>query len=400
MNRQKNLLLVIVCAFWFGQYVHIPYQVTYLQSLGYSSGIVGLVVGAYGLVQVFFRMPFGLMADHAGKHKKIILFGVLCVGIASALRILIPNITGYFIANIFSGLGASAWISYMVLYLSYFDNDKLQSATGKILAVNNAGIFMGFLASSVTYAALGMKFICGLAVIIAVVAFVLGFRLKEHPSKVGTLTYGELLKTVRYKRLIYFSILALLQQGVQMATVMSFTVKVAKEIGASALEVGLTSIVYIVFTVLFAQLSTRPIFLRIGYRVIVPIGFLVQALYCILVPHMTNLYGIYVCQILAAVGMGFLFSALTSESMLGIPVNRSSTAMGIFQAIYAVGMTAFPILTGQIEEWCSLTVSYYVMAAVLFVGLISVLFFYYGSSKQYFAKKGTRYESRRKMEST
>lgn len=377
MRSQKNLLLFIVCAFWFGQYVYIPYQVTYLQSLGYSSGIVGVVVGAYGLVQVFFRFPFGLMADHAGKHKKIILFGVLCVGIASTFRILLPNITGYFIANIFSGLGASAWISFMVLYLSYFDNDKLQSATGKILAANNTGVFLGFVASSVTYAALGMKFICGLAVVIAAVAFITGFGLKENPIEGETLSYRELLQTLHYKRLIYFSILALLQQGVQMATVMSFTVKVAKGLGASSLEVGLTSIVYIVFTVLFARLSTGPLFVRIGYRVIVPAGFLVQALYCILVPNMTSLYGVYCCQILASAAMGFLFTALTSESMLGIPANRNSTAMGVFQAIYAVGMTVFPILTGRIEEAGSLTMSYYVMAVILLVGLLSVLHFYY-----------------------
>lgn len=376
LNRQKKLLLLIVCTFWFAQYVYIPYQVTYLQSLGYGSAQTGMVVGAYGLVQIFCRIPFGMLADHVGKHKKIIVSGLIAVATASVFRIAMPNLTGYFIANLFSGLGASAWISYMVLYLSYFDNSKLQSATGKVLAANNSGVFLGFLVSSLSYAVLGMKFICAMSVTMGIAGLFLCIGIRENSHERETLSYRELLKTATYKRLLFFSFLALLQQGIQMATVMSFTVKIIKKLGAQGWQIGMTSIIYIVFAVLFATLSTKSFFAKIGYRCLVPAGIVVQFLYCVLVPNMTSIYGVYACQILASAAMGFLFTALTSESMKGIPENRNSTAMGIFQAVYAVGMTLLPVLTGAIADTYQLRTAYYVMAALLATGFVSAVVFY------------------------
>ena len=116
-TKQMRMLLILVCIFWFGQYVYIPYQTTYLTEIGVSADIIGIIIGAYGLVQIFFRIPVGIFADMGGGHKKIITLGICCVGIASLIRVLFPNAAGFFAENLFSGLGASACISYMVFYM-------------------------------------------------------------------------------------------------------------------------------------------------------------------------------------------------------------------------------------------------------------------------------------------
>lgn len=373
-------MIIIICAFWFGQYVHIPYQISFLQSLGYEDGLIGIVVGAYGFTQVLLRIPFGVMADHAGKHRNIILGGLLVVITAQLIRIFVPTLVGFLIANLLSGIGASAWISYMVLFMSYYDASELQKASGLVLAANNTGVFLGFLVSSFTFALLGMRFLCICAVVVGVLALIVGSGLTENEAmakeQTKTLSVKELLRPGIYKRLFFFALLALLQQGVQMATVMSFTVKVVKRLGGEGWQIGMSSIVYIVFAVIFSKVSTYPFFSRIGYRIIVPVGLAMQMLYCILVPNLGSIYAVYACQLLASSALGFLFTSLTSESMKGIPANQSSTAMGIFQAVYAVGMTTVPILVGQVAEAASLDAAYYTMAAMLGVGTIVAFIFY------------------------
>ena len=47
-------------------------------------------------------------------------------------------------------------------------------------------------------------------------------------------------------------------------------------------------------------------------------------------------------QVLPGMATGILFSYATSEAMQGVPGEQRSTAMGFFQAVYAVGMTTFP----------------------------------------------------------
>lgn len=368
-KRQMNLLLVIVCLFWFGQYVYIPYQTTYLLSIGVPSGITGLIIGAYGLVQIFFRIPAGILADTGSGHKKMIMAGVCCVSAASLFRVLRPDAQGFFVANLFSGLGASAWISYMVFYMQ-LGKDAIQAATGKIMAANNTGVFLGFVTSSLLYERMGMTMICLFSVVAGAIGIALVFGIREERPEKRSFTAQEWRGIFTYRRLLFFSVLAMLQQGVQMATCMSFTIQAVKELGATSVQSGIASIVYIVMAVAFSLLSGSSFFVKSGSNRVIPAGIVCQMVYCILVPAASNVYEIYGCQVLAAAAMGFLFTSLTSESMKGVPDHFYSTAMGIFQSVYAVGMTAFPILTGYIRGKFGLAGGYYFMAAMLGLGLI------------------------------
>lgn len=373
---QMRLILLLVCIFWFGQYVYIPYQTTYLIEKGVSADVVGIIIGAYGLVQIFFRIPVGILADLGSGHKKIILSGICCVGIASLIRVLFPNAAGFFAANLFSGVGASTWISFMVFYMGFYGEDALQAATGKVIAANNTGVLLGFVTSSVLYGQLGMRWICMFSFLAGLIGTLLSGGIQERKGTAGKVVKKELLGLFVHKRLLFFSVLALLQQGVQMATCMSFTIQAAKDLGAAEWQVGTTSIIYIVFAVLFSYLSGKKVFIRIGASKIVPFGLAVQAAYCMLVPNMQSIYGIYLCQILASFAMGFLFTSLTSESMKGIPQQYYSTAMGIFQAVYAIGMTAFPIIAGAVLNHFNQQMAYYFMAVSLLLGFAAAVIFY------------------------
>jgi hypothetical protein len=92
--------------------------------------------------------------------------------------------------------------------------------------------------------------------------------------------------------------------------------------------------------------------------------------------------GVYACQILAATSIGFLFTALTNESMFGIPANKKSTAMGFFQSIYAIGMTLFPMAAGKIQSLYDMKTAYYFLGIIAIVGSI-VSFWYYCRKKKY-----------------
>jgi MFS family permease len=378
---QKNLFLGIVCAFWFAQYIYVPYQTTYLLAEGATSAVAGAVVGAYGLTQILLRVFVGMYADHAGRHRGVICFGALCVAAASLVRILLPDAGGFLLANLISGAAASAWISYMVFYLHFFPPDDLQRATGGVIAANNLGVFFAFLASSVLYAAAGMRTLCILSFAVGIAAFLCSFLLREETVPGARPRWRDCLEVFRYRRLLFFAFLAMLQQGIQMATCMSFTTRLAQMRGAQGWQVGGTSLVYIVFAVLFSWLSTGSVCGRLGLRRVLPLGALAQLLSCALLPNMKTVAGIYLCQILAAAAMGFLFTGLTAESMKGIPARFNSTAMGIFQAIYAVGMTVLPMLAGQVWQAAGPAAAYYVLAALAGAGFICLSVFYKREAK-------------------
>lgn len=375
-QQQKRILLTVITVFWFSQYIYIPYQATYLTSIGVVPSLIGLIVGAYGFSQLVLRMPVGLMADRKARHKPFILLGILLAGTASLFRILLPNEWGYLIGSILSGCASAMWISFMILFFSYYEKEQLQQASGLAVGANNFGILIGFLAGTLLHEKYGMQLLCALSFLLAIPAFFLSFFLKEADTGEDALPVKELVQVYFNKRLIVFSLLALIQQGVQLSTSMSFTTKIAQSRGASSVQIGVCSIIYILTAVISSYFTASKAAQKAGARIWIPVILLCLAAYCILLPNLPTVEWIYAAQILSGLSTGILFSFCTSEAMKDIPKAKSSTAMGFYQAVYAIGMTTFPMITGAVTGQFNIRTAYYVLAGITVVGLAGAIRFY------------------------
>ena len=65
---------------------------------------------------------------------------------------------------------------------------------------------------------------------------------------------------------------------------------------------------------------------------------------------------------------------LLLERMQGVEQRKRSTAMGFFQAVYGVGMTLGPMLTGAVADGLGMTAAYFTMAAFAVIGIVIVIF--------------------------
>ncbi len=378
---QEIIFLAIVSLFWFAQYVYMPYQTMYLTAYGVTSSFVGVVIGAYGISQLLLRFPVGLMADSAGRHKLFIVLGALAAGMASLIRIFWPGGAGFLAANLLSGLASSMWISFMVFYTNSYVDHQQQTATSRIILFNNVGILLGFVTSTLLYDRLGMKMICILSFAAGALAFCLGLMINEPKEKHDTIAVGNLVKVCLNKRIWMFAFIALIQQGIQLSTTMSFTSQILRDLGATGAKIGLASIVYMISAVGFSGFASSKCCVKRGPRFWVPLVLIIIALYCILVPGVNSIPVIFLLQILPGMSTGILFSFATSEAMKEVPKEKKSTAMGFFQAFYAIGMTLFPILTGDVASRYNIRTAYFVLAGIAVMGCFFVLYFYISINK-------------------
>lgn len=376
--NQKMLLLIIVVLFWFAQYVYIPFQNPYLIMQNVSANMIGTIIGAYGIAQCLLRFPVGIFADSIGKHKCFIFLGIAFAGFASAIRVLMPSGQGFLIANVFSGIASSMWISYMVHYTGYFSRAQQQKATSTIILVNNLGMLFGFIVSTLFYDKLGMKFLCTMSSISGMIGAVLALSIKEHQKEESSrsVSFAKYASICKNKRLVFFSILALIQQGIQMSTTMSFTTQILKELGATSLIIGLSSILYMVCAVLSAGFASSNFCIKGGPKLWISVVFSLIAVYCILVPTIESIPVIFLFQILPGMSTGILLSYLTSEAMKEVPQYQKSTAMGFFQAVYAIGMSVFPIIVGKIASAMSIKNGYFLLAVIALFGAAASMVYY------------------------
>jgi len=380
---QTKKLLLIITLFWFTQYIHVPLQAVYLDSLQLSSLFIGIVIGVYGIAQLALRLPVGVGADRNGNHKFFIAIGMVFASLAGAFRLFLPNGIGFLIANILSGAASAMWISFMVLYSNYFTANEQRKAMTKSILANATGIMSAFIASTLLNQLVEIYYINALAILSGSVGFFLVLGLDKPETKEVVEDVKSLLTVVKNKKLIFFSGLGLVKQGVQMATVMSFTSQVMVNLGATHAQVGISTIVFMASSVVLGRIAATEGFInKFKKEFLIPAIFIAIALYCIMIPRSTTVAQIYFLQTLPALANGVLFGIITAEAMSEITKEKKSTAMGFFQAIYAIGMTLFPAISGFVGGISSLTHAFYFLALSSFFAGFAALSYYWKEQRK------------------
>lgn len=186
----------------------------------------------------------------------------------------------------------------------------------------------------------------------------------------------DLLSICTNKRLIFFSTLAMIQQGIQNTTAMAFTTTYLKELGASADFIGYSSVFYMFIAVASAYFASTKLSEYFGPRFFIPVVFVLTAIYCIWIPFTENIYLIFSLQAFPGLSTGILLSYLTSESMIEVPVEKSSTAMGLFQSVYSIGLSIFPIISGALISQFNICVSYGFLSTTAIIGGLASIVYY------------------------
>lgn len=89
-----------------------PFISTYCKSLtGYTPLLAGLAVGAFGLMQAIFQIPFGILSDRYG-NKRVMLFGLNVVIIGFILGFFAQSIWMLILARVLQGSGAVIGVGY------------------------------------------------------------------------------------------------------------------------------------------------------------------------------------------------------------------------------------------------------------------------------------------------
>lgn len=397
---QNTKLLIIIALFWFAQYIYVPNTAPYLLAQKVTADFVGIIVGVYGGVQMSLRFPMGILADWLGKHKLIIIVGCAFSGGASVVRILESTGYGFLIANIMSGVASSLWVSFMLLSTKYITPERMQTQIGYLFAANNFGIMLAFITSAVCFEGFGMDFLCLCSALSGALAMLLALSLKEDdpayahlhepPESKHRPLVADLIKVAKRKRIWFFAFLASIQQGVTMTTIMSFSNEAALRIGGSSYEMGLMTIVFILFNVISSYYSGKPPFTRISQGFLVSSALFLLAAYCFLSVMVTHIYLLIIIQVFLGWSFGFVFTIATSESIVGVEHYRRSSAIGLFQALFAIGMTTVPIIAGRIIELDDgdLKAAFFFQGWLCIIAFVATVYFYYMKRRNHL-KEGT-----------
>ena len=355
-RKQRALFCLVTMIFWFTLYIYVPILPNYVTYLGGSLKMVGLVVGSYGLVQMLLRIPLGIWSDRIGKRQLFITLGVFLALASSLVMGVFPTVPAMLVGRALSGAAAATWVTFTVLFSSYFPSQDAPKAMGLAMFYNSVGQMLATSMGGYMAELFGWKVPFLVGAIVGLVGVLLSLRIKETEWIDRTpLQVPELLAVGRERGLLIVSGLAILTQCMTFATVYGFTPIYAESIGASPGELSLLTFFSTLPMAIAAWFSSTSIVARYGERKIVIIGLILGALAAAIVPFTKTLPQLYITQAIGSLGRGIVFPVLMGLSIQTVPEQKRATAMGFFQAIYALGMFGGPVLVGIIGDISGLT---------------------------------------------
>lgn len=167
-----------------GMFLILPVFSVYAPSLagGDNLLLVGIALGAYGLTQAFFQIPFGIASDIFGR-KRVMVIGLLIFAIGSVVAALANDIYWTIFGRVIQGAGA---ISAAITALAA-DLTREQHRT-KVMAMIGSSIGLVFalslVAAPLLYSLIGMHGIFWMTGALALVAIAVLTHVVPEPPLV------------------------------------------------------------------------------------------------------------------------------------------------------------------------------------------------------------------------
>jgi len=331
---------------------------------------VGWVLGAFGL-SMFIARPLIGLATSSWSQKKLAASGVLLVGLASIIVPLWPHPNTLIASRLMLGVGTGFWVSFVVFYVARSSHSG-PKAMAQISTVHGVGSFISATLGGALVGWFGWFAPFWSGVVFSFFAFVLLLPVQEGKKASSRFRLADILTLSKDPNLLAVSFLMLVVFWVGFATLWGgFNQNFAHEkFGVSPFWLGGIMLVPFAFYAVFMWYS-KTVREALGIKTAVLAPPLLIGAAVLLIPFTTSIFQLLVLNVTIGIGVGVAYPTLMSLSIENHPPEYRGTAMGIFQAIYAVGIFAGPWVTGQVFEARGVFSAYFLNGGL---AIVSALF--------------------------
>ncbi|MBQ0070482.1 MAG: MFS transporter [Spirochaetales bacterium] len=364
-RQSRKLLCIAIVFFWASEYCHTPYFTPYLESLGFTATLIGLMTGAYGFTQIFARIPLGMLTDAFSSYKATILFGTICTTVSSFFLMFATSFPAIIFCRVLAGLAASTWLAFSVLYNAYFKDDESVTAMTNINAFNNGGKLLAFGLGLATASFFGIKVPLLCSVLTGLASCICVAFLKPIALKHTSFSFRHIASVVKTPAILAASFFAVLMQFYMQGTVFSFTSGYLRKLGASSFLIGLVSLTFTVTNVLAAGYVGKKLLKNMKPGHALALGYSTLALGALLIAFAPSPWLFVLASAIIGGGNIIINGLLMSMIVRHAPQEKQSTAMGFYQAVYGIGMSSGPALIGRIVNASGYQTAYLSVTALM-----------------------------------
>ncbi len=344
-----RLYAMAVFLYWIALYLYMPTLPTYVQSKSDNLALVGVVLSMYGLCQAIIRLPLGITADWLGRRKPFIVVGFALAGLGAWIMGVAQGVNGLIIGRAITGLAASTWVPLVVVFSSLFPPHEAVRASAMLTLVGSVGrvLATGVTGSLNELGGYSLAFFLAAGAAALAVLIVLPAREGRRPPQQPSV--GAIGSLITRRDVLLPSLLNAVSQYGNWAATFGFLPILARQLGAT--DVTQSVLVSMnIGVVTLGNLMATAIVRRVGARRLVYLGFVLLSAGIGGAALAPSLPLIFVAQFCIGLGQGISYPVLMGLSIQHVADAERTTAMGLHQAVYAIGMFGGPWLSGMLAD--------------------------------------------------
>lgn len=353
-----------------GMFLILPIFATYAIHIdgGGNTLLVGAALGAYGLTQAIFQLPFGMWSDKVGR-KKVIYVGLVIFAIGSVICALASNIGWVIVGRSLQGAGAiSAAVTALLADLTREEHrTKAMALVGVSIALTFA---FSLVLAPVFFRYIGMDGIFALTAILALLAMLMIYKGVPTPAisrfhSDAQTNKARLWSVVSNRELLrlYVGIFILHMSLMAMFLVLPHVIQSVTKLPVMShwkiyLPIVLLSFFLMAFLIVWgekAQQLKRLFISSIALLLIAELGFVYFA---------QNEVGLLLILLIYFVSFNVLEATLPSFISKIAPLGSKGTAIGVYNTAQSLGIFVGSVFAGGVSKYWG-TSSVFMMSALL-----------------------------------
>ncbi|GMN99238.1 hypothetical protein PthstB1num2_12780 [Parageobacillus thermoglucosidasius] len=189
---------------------------------------------------------------------------------------------------------------------------------------------------------------------------------KDKDIKQVSIQMKDLILVMREPLLLRASLLSILAHSIIFTTMFGFIPMYVLQIGFQENDLSMIVFSFMIphaLATLFMEKLFVPVF---GKWKSLMLAFLCSAVFTLVTPIIKDKELLCIIQAFNGFSLGLLFPLLLGMAIESIDDRKRATAMGIYQAIYAIGMFGGPYIAGKLNSAIGIQASFY------FAGILGI----------------------------